>query len=168
MTAVLMLLCHSSTRLEMVARHASSKLPFKRNAMKSLACVVLAYTAVMLLIHVSTGKLFKEWDRPAESWIKRHFSARRALRVEALYWLLALAGWSLWPSLGWKALVVVFAVIHLGAWGASELHMLRLSVAGGSSAQTCKANNFIIAFDLVEAGALVALGWLAVLYLLHT
>jgi hypothetical protein len=135
--------------------------------MTIFAFLLLAYTSVMLLIHVSTGKLLKEWDGPAESWIKRQFPPRRALRVEALYWSLCLGTWHLWPSPAWKAVIIVFAVIHLGAWMASELHVFQLNVRDPPSAQTSKTRRLIIAFDLIEAGALVAIAWLSVLYVLH-
>ncbi|MGH9360027.1 MAG: hypothetical protein ACRD1O_12755 [Terriglobia bacterium] len=135
--------------------------------MKILALVIIAYTAVMLLIHVSTGKILKAWNGPAGSWIKRRFPPQRALRVEALYWLLTLAAWPLWPSSAWKTLVVVFAAIHLTVWGAGELRTIRLSGEGDLPAQTHHAHRAIIAFDLVEAAVLIAVGWLTVLYLLH-
>ncbi|MFZ0662924.1 MAG: hypothetical protein WAM66_09555 [Acidobacteriaceae bacterium] len=132
--------------------------------MKVLALVLIAYTAVMLLIHVTSGKLFKLWNGPGDSWVKRWFSAQVALRVEALYWLLVLASWPFWPSGGWKTVVVVFAVIHLGAWLAGERQVLR---SGAPSALPPKARRFVVAFDLVEAVALVAIAWLTVLHLLH-
>ena len=135
--------------------------------MNLLVFLLLAYTAVMLLIHVSTGKLLKEWDGPDESWIKSQFSPQRILRVEALYWSLSLAIWPLWPSPAWKAVVVVFAVIHLGVWMASELHLIHLDDGYAPPARTRKTHRLIIAFDLVEAGALVAIAWLAVSDVLH-
>ncbi|MGH9453795.1 MAG: hypothetical protein ACRD2O_07485 [Terriglobia bacterium] len=135
--------------------------------MKILALVIIAYTAVMLLIHVSTGKILKAWNGPAGSWIKRRFPPQRALRVEALYWLLTLAAWPLWPSSAWKTLVVVFAAIHLAVWVAGELHAIHFSGGGALPGETRKVYRAIIAFDLVEAAVLVAVGWLAVLYLLH-
>lgn len=135
--------------------------------MKILAFVVIAYTLVMLLIHVSTGKILKAWNGPAGSLIKRRFPPQRALRVEALYWLLTLAAWPVWPSSAWKTLVVVFAAIHLAVWGAGELRTIRLSGDGNLPAQTHYAHRAIIVFDLIEAVVLVAVGCLAVLYLLH-
>lgn len=132
--------------------------------MKILAFVLIAYTAVMLLIHVTSWKLLEQWNAPGDSWAKRRFSAQTALRVEALYWLLVLASWPFWPSVGWKAVVVVFAVIHLGAWLEGELRRARV---GGLSSPPVKAHRFIVAFDLVEAGALVAIAWFSVFHLLR-
>ena len=154
-------------KAQIVAKHAARKMPIGWDPMKILVFLLLAYTAAMLLIHVSTGKLLKEWDGPAESWIKSHFPPQRALRVEALYWSLSLAIWPLWPSPAWKAVVVVFAVIHLGVWMASELHLIRLDDGDAPPARTRKTHRLIIAFDLVEAGALVAIAWLAVTDVLH-
>lgn len=131
--------------------------------MKILAFVLLAYTAGMLLIHVSSAKLFKLWNGPGDPWVKHWFSAQVALRVEAVYWLLVLASWPLWPSAGWKVVVVVFAVIHFGAWLAGERQVLR---SGAPSALAPKVRRFIVAFDLVEAVALVAIAWLMVLHVL--
>jgi hypothetical protein len=124
---------------------------------------VIAYTAVMLLIHVTSWKLLQLWSGPGDSWAKRWFSAQAALRVEAVYWLLILVSWPFWPSAGWKAVVVVFAVIHLGAWLVGELRTLRV---GGLPGPPRNAHRFIVAFDLVEAGALVAIAWFAVMHVL--
>ncbi|MGH9437246.1 MAG: hypothetical protein ACRD22_04945 [Terriglobia bacterium] len=136
--------------------------------MKILALIVAAYTVVMLLIHVSTAKILDAWNGPAGSWIKRWFPPQRALRVEALYWLLTLAAWPLWPSSAWKTLVVVFAAIHFAVWGAGELRTIHLSGGGDLSSETHQARGVIIVFDLVEAAVLVAVGWLTVFYLLHS
>ena len=154
-------------KAKIVAKHTPRKMSIQWEPMKILVFLLLAYTAVMLLIHVSTGKLLKEWDGPAESWIKSQFPPQRVLRVEALYWSLSLAIWPLWPSPAWKAVVVVFAVIHLGVWMASELHLIHLDDGDAPPARTRKTHRLIIAFDLVEAGALVAIAWLAVSDVLH-
>jgi hypothetical protein len=127
--------------------------------MKILAAVLIACTAVMLLIHVTSWKLLQLWSGPGYSWVNRWFSAQAALRVEAIYWLLILVSWSFWPSAGWKAVVVVFAVIHLGAWLVSELRTRRV---GGLLSSPQNAHWLIVAFDLVEAGTLVAIAWFAV------
>ncbi len=82
-------------KAKIVAKHAPRKMLIEWDPMKILVFVLLAYTAVMLLIHVSTGKLLKEWDGPAESWIKSQFPPQRVLRVEALYWSFSLAIWTL-------------------------------------------------------------------------
>lgn len=135
--------------------------------MTILAFIIIAYTAVMLLIHVSTGQILEAWNGSDGSWIQRRFPPQRALRVEALYWALSLVAWSFWPSLGWKVVVAVFAVIHLGVWAAGELRTIRLVGGDTPPAENHKMHRAIIAFDLVEAAALVAIGWLTVLYLLH-
>ena len=128
--------------------------------MKVLAFVLIGYTAVMLLIHVTSWKLLKQWNGPGDSWARRRFSAQTALRVEALYWLLVLASWPFWPSAGWKVVVVVFAVIHFGAWIVGEL---RAGQVGTVPGPPVKVQRTIVGFDLVEAGALVAIGWLMIL-----
>lgn len=132
--------------------------------MKIFAFGLIAYTAVMLLIHITSGKLLEAWGEQGDSWAKRWFSSQVALRVEALYWLLILAGWHFWPSAAWKAGMVVFAAIHLVVWLAGEWQIVR---SGTLSAPPPKARRFIVAFDLVEACALVAIAWLMVLDLLH-
>lgn len=133
--------------------------------MTVLAVVVVAYSAVMLLIHLSTSKILEEWDRPDGSWLQKRFPPQRLLQIEALYWLLALASWPLWSSSPFKAMVIVFAMIHLGIWAAGELHLLRLSLGTSQTNQTGKARRIIIGFDLVEAAALVAIGCFAALSL---
>lgn len=136
--------------------------------MKFLALIILAYTPIMLLIHVSTGKILKAWNGPDSSWISRRFPPRRALRVEAFYWLLALAGWSLWPSAVWKILVAVFATIHLSFWLAGELRAIRLDgEAGPAPASAPRAHQVIILFDSIEAVMLALVALFAVLYLAH-
>ena len=132
--------------------------------MRFLAVVILVYSAVMLLIHLSTSKFLKEWSRPG-SWLQERFPPQRLLQVEALYWLLAIAGWRLWPSSAVKTIVVVFAVIHLGIWLAGELHLFRFSLGIAQTDKTRKADRFIIGFDLVEAAALVAIGCFAARFL---
>ena len=135
--------------------------------MKVLAFVIIAYTAVMLPIHVSTGKILDAWAGTAGSWIQRRFPPQRALRVEALYWALSLAAWSLWPALGWRVLVAVFAAIHLGIWAAGELHAIHLNTGDASPSDNRHVHRAIITFDLVEAMMLVAIAWLSVLYVLR-
>ncbi|HET8635398.1 MAG TPA: hypothetical protein VFL96_00950 [Acidobacteriaceae bacterium] len=132
--------------------------------MRILALALIAYTGVMLVIHFSSWKLLQKWAGAEDLWASRWFSAQVALRVEAVYWLLVLAMWPLWPSAGWKALVVVFAVIHLGAWAAGELRNVR---EGGLPALPTKARRFVVGFDLVEAVALAAIAWIAVVQALR-
>jgi hypothetical protein len=132
--------------------------------MKILAMVLIAYSAVMLVIHLTSWKLLEKWHGPENSWVKRRFPAQAALRVEAVYWLLVLASWPFWPSAGWKAMLVVFAVIHLGVWLADELRSLR---SGAPATPPRKAHRFIVAFDLVEAGALVAIAWVSIFQVLR-
>jgi len=132
--------------------------------MRILAFVLIAYTAVMLVIHVTSWKLLQKWAVPGDSWASRRFSAQTALRLEAFYWLLVLAMWPLWPSAGWKVLVAVFAAIHLGAWAVGELQTIR---AGALPTAPTKARRFIVAFDLVEAVALAAIAWIAVIQVLR-
>lgn len=132
--------------------------------MKILAVVLIAYSAGMLLIHLMSWKLLAKWTGPGDSWARRRFPPQMVLRVEALYWLLVLASWPFWPSAAWKAVVVVFAAIHLGVWLAGELHNAR---SGAVIAPPVKAHRFIVAFDLVETIALVAIAWFAVFHLLH-
>lgn len=131
--------------------------------MRILAFALVAYTAVMLLIHVTSWKLLQKWAGAGDSWVKRWFSARAALRVEVVYWLLTVAIWPFWPSEGWKAVVVVFAVIHFGAWAVGERQAVR---TGGLPAMPMKARRFIVVFDLVEAGALASIAWFTVSNLL--
>jgi hypothetical protein len=130
--------------------------------MELLALVLIAYTAVMLLIHVTSWKLLKQWNGPGDSWAGRWLSAQVVLRVEALYWLLVLASWPFWPSTGWKTVVVIFALIHVAAWIAGELRAIR---SGAVSALPPRAHRVIVAFDLVEASALVAIAWFVVAFI---
>jgi len=129
--------------------------------MKILALALIAYTVVMLVIHLSSWKLLQKWAGAEDSWARR---AQVALRVEAAYWLLALAVWPVWPSAGWKALVVGFAAIHLSAWAVGELRSGRV---GPLPAVPQKAHRFIVGFDLVEAAALVAIVWIGVVQILQ-
>jgi hypothetical protein len=132
-----------------------------------LAIFIAAFTPLMLLIHLSTARILKAWRREASSWIKRWFSPRRALRVEAVYWTLVLAAWPLWRGYGWKIVVGLFAGIHLAFWVAGELHPI--PVTGSvqpAQGLTGRHQRFIVAFDLIEAVILCAVGWIAFLYAL--
>lgn len=136
--------------------------------MKILALVIAIYTVPMLLIHLSTTNILKAWSGEPDSWIATRFPPRRALRVEALYWLLALAAWPLWGAAVWKILVTLFATIHLGIWLAGEFGKIQVSgAARGDPASARRLDRIVIAFDLIEAVVLAAVGVLAVLYLLH-
>lgn len=133
--------------------------------MRTLALVIAIYTPVMLLIHVSTGKILIAWNEQPDSRTSRWFTPRRALRVEGAFWLLALAAYFLWQSLAWKILVIAFAAIHLGIWATGEF---RSSGEGGSVFGHSPAiSRAIVAFDAVEAVVLVGIGAVAVLYLTH-
>jgi len=133
--------------------------------MRILALLIAIYAPVMLLIHVSTGRILRAWNEQPDSRISRWFTPRRALRVEGLFWLLALAAWSLWQPLVWKVLVVLFASIHLGIWGAGEFTTGRQKGPAFTTSPTVK--RIIIIFDSVEAFVLAALGVVAGLYLIH-
>lgn len=131
--------------------------------MKVLGLLIAFYTPVMLLIHVTTSKILKAWREHPASWISRRFPPGRALRIEGVYWLLALAAWPLWHALLWKVLVVLFALIHLGVWGASEFMAGRKQESFFTTSRTM--SQVIVAFDSVEALVLVALEVVAVLFL---
>lgn len=139
------------------------------NDMEILAFIIAVYTVAMLLIHFSTARILKAWSGAGSGWIKTQFPPRRALRVEALYWLLSLSAWPVWRTAAWKALVVVFAVIHIGVWLGGEFGGLQLhSEGGGDPMHAGRFDRAIITFDLVEAAVLLAMGTLTVLYLLRT
>lgn len=132
--------------------------------MNVLATVLIAYSAGMLLIHLSSWKLLQKWRRPGGSWVRRWFPPHSVLRIEALYWVLILASWPFWPSAAWKAVLIAFAVIHLGVWLAGEVQASR---SGAVAAPPPRAHRYIIAFDLVESVALVAIAWFAAAHGLH-
>lgn len=133
--------------------------------MRTLALVIAIYVPVMLLIHVSTQKILKAWDEQPDSRISRWFPPRRALRVEGVFWLLALAAWSLWQPLAWKVLVSFFATVHLAIWGTGEFRIARKDPSVFTTSPAM--NRAIVVFDLLEAFVLAALGFLAVLFLIH-
>jgi hypothetical protein len=62
-------------------------------------------------------------------------------------------------------MVVVLAGIHLGIWAASELDVVPVSAL---QTQSGKARRFIVAFDLAEAGTLVAILWLLIIHGFYT
>ena len=133
--------------------------------MKILALLVAIYAPLMLLVHVSTGKILEAWNEHPGSWISRRFPARSALRVEGVFWLLALFSWFLWQSLLWKILVVLFAAIHLGIWAADEF---RADGKNGSAfTASPKIQRAIVVFDMAEAVVLAGIAIVAILYLIH-
>jgi len=133
--------------------------------MNVLAFLIVVYALVMILLHVSTGRILKIWQEQPGARISRWFPPRRALRTEGLFWLLALVAWVLWKPLALKVLVVVFAAIHLGIWGASEVKGNRNTVSAFNG--TPGVRRAIVAFDLVEALVLAAAALVAILYLTH-
>lgn len=133
--------------------------------MKILALLIAIYTPLMLVIHVSTGKILTAWNEQSDSWISRRFPPQRALRIEALFWLLALAAWSLWQPLAWRVIIALFAAIHLGIWGAGELTINKTNIFVLN--RNLYLERVIVVFDLIEAFALAALGFFALWYLIH-
>lgn len=150
-------------RLGSLCYNIESILFSNQNAMKILALLVATYAGVMLVIHVSTAKILNVWKEQRDSWISRWFPPRRALRTEALFWILALAAWPLWSALAVKILVVIFAAIHLVAWGAGEFRRNNNNVPLSSASHAVR--RAIVTFDLIEALFLSTLGVLATMYL---
>jgi len=136
-----------------------------RTDMKILALLIAIYAPLMLLIHVSTGRILEAWNEQPDSRISRWFPPRCALRTEALFWVLALVSWFLWQSLVWRVLVVVFAAIHLGIWAADEFRVNSKNGSAFTASPTMK--RAIIGFDLAEAVVLAGIGTVAILYLTH-
>ena len=132
--------------------------------MRILAFIIAIYSPVMLVIHVSTAKILRTWKQP-DSWISRWFPPRCALRVEGVFWLLALASWFLWRSLAWKILVIVFAVIHLAIWAADEFRVSRKD--GPAFTVSPAVTRAIVVFDAVEAVVLAGIGTVAIMYLVQ-
>jgi len=130
--------------------------------MNALALVIAIYAPLMLVLHVFTGKILSAWRKAPDSRISRWFTARRILRTEALFWLLALASWFLWRSLALKILVVTFALIHLVLWGTDEFARREAFFVPSSA-----LSRAIVVFDLVEAVALFGIGTVAILHLSH-
>ena len=135
-----------------------------RLEMKYLASILLLYTVLMLAVHFSTWHLLTRWYGPSDSWVKRRLPPLRLLRIEALYWLLALAAWQLW-SLRVKVVVGSFAAIHLVVWLAAELRSGRVAGGGLESGPRRPVALAITAFDFVEAFALASLGFLSAAFL---
>jgi len=126
-----------------------------------LAMVILASTALMLAIHVSAWWLVRSWYGARDSWTGRVLTPIRLLRLEAAYWTLALAAWTLWRSVPMKLLVAVFAALHLAVWMWGELKRREIvaSVRSGRPPRYLPA--VVTAFDGVETLALLAIGWTA-------
>ncbi len=133
--------------------------------MKILALVIAIYALAMVVLHVSTSAILRAWKERPGSWISRRFPARRALRTEALFWLLALVALPLWQPLAWKLVIIVFAVIHLGVWLGGELTLTWTDPS--ALTQTATRRRAVVAFDLVEAVVLAAAGVFAAVYLIH-
>jgi hypothetical protein len=132
--------------------------------MKILTAVLACYTVLMLGIHLTSWKLMGEWFGSKESWVKGWLPVMRVLRVEAFYWLLALATWSLWASVG-KALVALFATIHIALWASVEWSRMQGRIRLGEGAPSRRLALTVTLFDFVEAFALIWVGYSAAAYL---
>jgi hypothetical protein len=128
---------------------------------KSLAFVIAICTLAMLAVHVSSWKLVEAWYDTGGSRLGRIFTPRHVLRGEAAYWILALAAWPLWRPLAMKVVVGTFAAIHIAAWLAGEMKRTGVIAGPADAPSRCRLATAIIAFDLIEALALVAVGWFA-------
>jgi hypothetical protein len=84
--------------------------------LRFLAALLLLTTPAMLAVHLASYKLVQQWYAPSAGWAARWLPPMRVLRLEAGYWALALAAWPVWQSVGAKALVMVFASLHLLGW----------------------------------------------------
>ncbi len=134
--------------------------------MKYLASAILSYTLLMLAVHVSSWNLVLAWYGEAESWAKRWLRPRWVLRGEAFYWGLTLLGWGLWTSLIMRIAVACFAVLHIGAWAAGELHPTQTEPVARPESLRRRLAMAIGLFDLAEAFALVAVGWCATCFVI--
>lgn len=132
--------------------------------MKILTTVLVFYTVLMLGIHLTSWKLMGEWFGTGENWVKRWLPAMRALRVEAFYWLLAMGTWSLWGLAG-KALVALFAAIHIALWASVEWNQMQCRIRLGDGVPSRRLTLTVTLFDFVESFALIAVGYSAAVYL---
>lgn len=129
-----------------------------------LALALLISTLPMLVVHLASGKLLREWSATPRSWLGRKLSPRTLLRGEAAYWGMALLGWPMWHPWALKATVAVLFGVHMVAWAVGELR--RGEITGRHVADAPRLRRAIIAFDVLEALVLVGLGWSALALLL--
>ncbi|HVA00462.1 MAG TPA: hypothetical protein VMV34_02295 [Terriglobia bacterium] len=128
---------------------------------------LIIYTALMLGLHLTSWKLVAEWQGAEDTWVKRWLPAMWVVRVEAFYWLLALAAWPLWSSL-MEVLVAAFATIHLVLWIGMEWKRSHDRSLPGDGFFSHKLTLVVTTFDFVEAFALIVLGYSAMTFVLHT
>ncbi len=134
--------------------------------MPALTVILLIYTVLMLGLHLTSWKLLEKWHAAEDSWVRRRLPVMRLLRIEAGYWLLALAVWPWW-SFVTKVVVAVFAGIHIALWISTEWKRIHDGTLPGQGALTRKSVLVVTTFDLVEALALITLGYSALSLLLH-
>lgn len=124
--------------------------------MDYLAALLLVYASLMLVIHVTSWKLAEHWYGGV-SWVKRWLPLDRVVRGEAVFWVLALLAWPLWPPGAFRIIIAIFAVIHLAVWVVVDARRNSGPLLGNWPVR--KIARALGTFDFMEAFVLAGIIW---------
>jgi hypothetical protein len=123
--------------------------------MKTGAAFLLAFTAAMVAVHLTSGRLLRwAWAGGAPGWL----NVRNIFRFEAAYYV-ALMAYVVWGKGRFLlAPLLAMAVLHIGGWAVAEGRRGWLVESGGEAARARILKGVQI-FDLGETVVLVYVAW---------
>ena len=123
--------------------------------MRFTSALLLAFTAAMVLVHLTSGRLLRRaWRAEAHGWL----SALNIFRFEGVYYL-ALMVYVVWQRGRFLLLpLLVMAALHVAGWAVAERRREWLAEAGGEAARA-RILAGVQAFDLAETVVLVYIAW---------
>jgi hypothetical protein len=119
--------------------------------MKLASALLLAFTAAMVLVHLTSGRLLrKAWAGQAPGWL----SVLNIFRFEGIYYL-ALMVYVAWQRGRFLLLpLLVMAALHMAGWAMAERRREWLTETGGKAVRA-RILVGVQAFDLAETVVLV-------------
>jgi hypothetical protein len=132
--------------------------------MKVAAGLLLAFTAAMVVLHLSSGRLLRRaWGENPPRWL----SVLNIFRFEGIYYLALMA------CVAWKrgrfllAPLIILAVLHVGGWALAEQRREWLAGAQGEAVRA-RIVAGVQVFDFAEALVLIYIGWVLARIMIRT
>jgi hypothetical protein len=126
--------------------------------MRFTSTLLLAFTAAMILVHLTSGRLLRRvWRAEAPGWL----SVLNIFRFEGIYYL-ALMVYAVSQRGRFLLLpLLVMAALHVAGWAMAERRRDWLADAGGEATRA-RILAGVQVFDLAETVVLAYIGWVLV------
>lgn len=126
--------------------------------MRFTSTLLLAFTAAMILVHLTSGRLLRSaWRAEAPGWL----SVLNIFRFEGIYYL-ALMVYAVSQRGRFLLLpLLVMAALHVAGWAMAERRRDWLAEAGGEATRA-RILAGVQVFDLAETVVLAYIGWVLV------